>query len=435
MFHRHKINLYLCLSITFLFVGICFFSSLKEWSHIGVAHRLKGIGSIFGIGGYFLLSLSLLLSSRFKWLEGIFGGLDCIYDTHRYIGTWGFYLILFHPVFFALKWLPNRIGHFFYTFLPFHQNVTINLGSYAFWLMVIILAITFFKILPYHQWKMIHKLMGVVFILASMHIFFARDLFSSSKPLLAIPLIIGLISIAYKQIIYAYFIRFPLYQVVQLNYLDHQTIEIFLKSLSKGTPFFPGQYAFFSFHSASLSKESHPFTLCGHPNGSELSLIVKARGDFTRKLYTDLKIGNQVTVEGPFGQLNYLKAKPFQIWIAGGIGIVLFLVWARHLFALKKTVPLKSIQLFYCVHKEEDALFLDEFNRIAKHCPQFKFFLFCTDQHNRLSIKKIEAQSPHLKKSSIIMCGPKRLTRDFTAQFAKVGINRNQIEFEDFEFL
>jgi len=278
--------------------------------------------------------------------------------------------------------------------------------------------------------------MSVVFILASFHFLISYKLFGNSNfatLLLLIPMTLGFFSIIYKQIISEFFLNYPLYEVVKTKELTSNTIIASLLPKKNNLAFIPGQYAFFSFKKSSLSRESHPFTLLGNSNGSSISIVVKARGDFTKSLYNDLKPKDTVCIEGPYGKFNYLKAQNSQVWIAGGIGIAPFLIWSKDVQEPKNSN--KKVSLFYCVHNKADAIFLDEFKDISSKNPNFNFFFFCSEQKNRLDISKVQEKIETLKDCSILMCGPKRMTNDLTKQFLNLGLNRKNIIFEDFEFL
>lgn len=404
----------------------------SNWHSAKMGHNIKGIGSLAGLIGYAFFSLSFLLSSRVKVLESWFGGLDKIYYFHRTVGILGFCFILAHTFTLSLKWLPFKIEKFLLFTLPFHGRLSVNLGSVAFWLLFVLLTATLFPLLPYNKWKTSHKFMSLVFLLASLHFLLSRHLFppsSFAKILLCIPLAIGLFGIFYKQIFLPFFKKKPLYEVAKITPLNDTVIEVFFRPSSSPLSFFPGQYAFFSFRCQELSREEHPFTLCPKTS-KEISILVKNRGDFTADLYQRLQVKSLASLEGPYGRFLFSEKEPSQIWIAGGIGIVPFLVWARLLS--KKTKG--TIDLFYCYKRKEDAIFIEEFRQIEKSVPSFRLFTHCSEASNRLTIQKLQREVKSLKNSKIFMCGPKRLTAEFLRQFSKLKISKKDIIFENFEF-
>lgn len=431
---RSRLSFLIIIFALCLLTLIWLLATKDDWIHSRRSHILKWIGSGIGVAGYSLFSLSLFLSSRWPKLENWFGGLDKIYRFHHQIGILGFVLILIHPWVIASKWIPQRLDKFFLFIFPLHHRWSVNLGSIAFWLMVFIIGVTIIKIFPYDKWKIIHKCMSLVFLLASFHILFSEHKIGSSvfsQYLLYIPLAIGLFGIFYKQVYMPLYYKHPVFEVIEASRLNDSIVEITLASKKGNLSYIPGQYAFFSFMGEKLTRESHPFTLTGFPHKSNISILVKSRGDYTRSLYQHISKGLAANLEGPYGRFDFTKAGDTQIWIAGGIGIAPFLAWVR---AIKSTKSDRTIDLFYCFHRKKDCLFVKEFDQASHAFPNFRYFLFCTEENNRLDAQKVMAVSNGLETKDILMCGPKRLTYDLSKQFKTLGVKGKNILFEDFEF-
>jgi predicted ferric reductase len=242
---------------------------------------------------------------------------------------------------------------------------------------------------------------------------------------------IGFLGIFYKQIYIPFFAKQPSFVVTNVKNINDNIVEVLLNP-NEPLGFIPGQYGFFTFYGPSLSTESHPFTLIQSAEGTTISLLVKARGDYTRNLYQHIKKGDSGTFEGPYGRLNYNQAGSLQIWIAGGIGVALFLAWIR---SIKRTFPHGTkIDFYYCIHREADAIFYREFQEFSKVYPNFRIFLCCSEKGSRLDIHKIINLSGEISNKQVFMCGPLKLTNDFKAQFQAYGISNDNIFVEDFEF-
>lgn len=423
--------------IIFVVISLCIYLLIWFLASFGSTSchcwPLKNWATSLGVAGYYLFSFSLLLSTRWKQLENWFGGLDQIYHLHRKLGVWGFCFIFLHPWAEALKWLPDRIEKFVFFILPIHGRLSVNLGSYAFWLMMLILGITFLKLLPYNRWKTLHKLMSLVFLLASLHMILSDKRVGSefAQSLLYLPMGIGFLGIFYKQVYIPFFAKQPSFVVTDVKSINDNIVEVIL-SPNKPLQYIPGQYGFFTFNGPLLSTESHPFTLIESAEGSTISLLVKARGDYTINFYQQIKKGDHGTFEGPYGRLNYKRAGPLQIWIAGGIGVVPFLAWIR---SMKKSSSKGfKIDFYYCIHRETDAVFYREFKEFSSLNPIFRVFLCCSEKGNRLDIHQMIKFSGSIKNRQVFMCGPLKLTSDLKAQFQVYGISNNDIFVEDFEF-
>lgn len=424
--------------IFFVIFSLCIYVAVWFLATMGTTPchcwPLKNWATSLGVAGYYLFAFSLLLSTRWKRLESWFGGLDQIYHLHRKLGIWGFCFICLHPWAEALKWLPEHIEKFIFFILPIHGRLSVNLGSYAYWLMLLILGITFSRLLPYNKWKILHKFMSLVFLLASLHIILSEKRVGSefAQSMLYLPMGIGLLGIFYKQIYTPLFAKHSSFVVTSVKTINDNIIEVILSPKEEPLRFIPGQYGFFSFYGPSISTESHPFTLIESVEGPTISLLVKARGDYTINLYKNIKKGDIGIFEGPFGRLNYNQAGISQIWIAGGIGVVPFLAWIR---AMKKT-PLQGVNIdfYYCIHREVDAVFYREFEEFSMRYPDFRIFLYCSEKGNRLDIHKIIESSGNISNRQVFMCGPLKLTGNFKEQFQAYGISKDNIFVEDFEF-
>lgn len=414
-----------------LYLGIWNLASLRYY---GSFHRtVQGIGSCFGIAGYCLFSGSLLLSSRWRKLEDLIGGLDQVYHLHRVLGISGFCMILIHPLVEAMRWLPYQLSKFFLMPFPIHGRESVNLGSIAFWMAVFILGITLLQLLPYDRWKIVHKFMTLVFIVATFHVLLSRRRFGPefAHNFILFPMSIGLLGIFLKQIYNQFFAKRHELGVKKVRHLNDKVLEIELEPLEKFN-FIPGQFGFFSFHSPKLTREYHPFTLIGLSGEGRITILVKASGDFTKKLYSNLREGCSVRYEGPYGRFDYSQYTTSQIWIAGGVGIVPFIAWIR---SMKDKSPEKmNFDLYYCVHRKIDAVFYDEFQRFEKEHPEFRCFLHCTEENNRLDVQKIVTSSYGIEGKKIFMCGPPKLTRSFSKELQDMGVALDDIIFEEFDW-
>ena len=96
-------------------------------------------------------------------------------------------------------------------------------------------------------------------------------------------------------------------------------MELVLKPSTSWRGHKAGQFAYLRFG----NEDPHPFTIVSGSEDSELRFLIKELGDFTNGLYERLNAGDAVTVEGPYGRLEFDLSKP-QIWIAGGVGIASF---------------------------------------------------------------------------------------------------------------
>ena len=125
-----------------------------------------------------LMALNLFLSIRLRVSEKVFGGLDKQYFFHKFNG-------ISIVVFVFLQWFlgaKSRTGEFI---TGDQANIAHWLGVVSFYLFLFLIITTIVKRLPkyigkflaiynrdfltYEKWRLMHKLMGVVFILVACH--------------------------------------------------------------------------------------------------------------------------------------------------------------------------------------------------------------------------------------------------------------------------
>ncbi len=190
--------------LAWVFILAVSFSPLFFWYQaFPFPYRVSGASSIFlslgevtGLVGLTMYSLSIILSSKFKIVERLFGGLNVALVNHHLLGGVSFILILFHPLFNASSKLPESTQAALSYILP-GKDWAINLGIAALLFTIALLLLTFFVALPYQQWKTTHKFLGLVFLIGGVHGFFVTSDISRYDPLKAYMLVIltlGLIS-------------------------------------------------------------------------------------------------------------------------------------------------------------------------------------------------------------------------------------------------
>jgi predicted ferric reductase len=394
-------------------------------------------GQVTGLAGIAMLSIAFVLSSRARFLEDYFGGLDKMYRVHHRLGQTAFFLLLVHPVAHALRFVPDRFDQALLFLFPTHEKLAVNLGAYAFWVLVLLMTPTLFIKIAYDKWKVSHKFLGVVLIVGTIHMLTVESTRGRPVAVIENPILryymLGLAAIAalcfcYKLIGLPLLSRRHMYTVEGVDRLSDEVLQIELSPRRQRVTFLPGQFVFVTFYQEGLSREAHPFTICTIPEQRAMALTVKALGDFTNVLYGRLRSGADAKVEGPYGRFDYRMGSPRQIWIAAGVGVTPFLSWARHIEQTQDSSY--QIRFYYCVHSRNDAVHHQEFERIAARRVNLQVALICSEERGHLRAANIG----NLDDKDIFMCGPKSFTADLQRQFKQLGVAGDRIHFEDFEF-
>lgn len=427
---KGKIGPYIFWTLGFLAIPLWLLFSHEAIYGIKREPLLILCSEISALLGLALFALTFILSTRIKWLEDSFGGLDKMYQTHHKLGKTAFFLLLAHPIFLAIRWIPGNIEKLTWYFFPVHRRLAVNLGSYAWWGLILLMLLTLVIKIPYDKWKITHKFLGIFFILGVLHAFLLESNITTNVILLFYFSLISLLAIAayvYKTILFDAIIKHYNYKVTKVSRLSDKIIEIIMLPEKEKLKFFPGQYYFFSFFNPLIKKETHPFTICSPPKDNKIHICVKTLGDFTKRLYEDIKPGIQVRLEGPYGRFDFTKGKNKQIWIAGGVGIAPFLSWARYLKNHEQSNLI--IDLYYCVNSRDEALFYDEFKSLCNKYKGFNLHLISADTEGFLNTEQIDVVD-----RDIFICGPKAMRKKLIHDFLKQNVSKKNIQYEDFVF-
>lgn len=416
---------------------------------------LSGIGVLLGLTGVSAFALNIILGARLPAMERVFGGLEGLYRAHRGNGRVTYLLILGHVCLVlagravisiegALRWLSPAAG------------TVVFLGLIAFVAMTVAIAATLYARLTHEAFVYVQRSFGVIFAIASLHVFLTAGAKSSSRALtlyLAALSVAALVAFAYRSLLGNLLVRRFAYEVTEARELDPNVVEITMQPLERHLQARPGQFIFVTFYSdAFISQfhpvsvrttgasttivlrpgdardQFHPFSLTSAPSESCLKLVVKAVGEFTHALHK-LERGAIARVEGPYGEFSHLAMRHRrQIWIAGGIGITPFLSMARSLSGTDY-----EIDLYWGVNDRTQAYFADELEEISKRVPGFRFFLVPEDQRGFITPELISEDS-RLTDVDVLIVGPPAMERALRHQLEEAGVAPESIHSERFAF-
>jgi len=391
----------------------------------------RSLGDIAGLCGMAMFSLVMILSSRLKFFERFFKGINESYTAHHFFGGLAFCLLLFHPLFLAYNYLLISFRSAALFLLPY-TNLAQNLGILGLFVMIFTLVITFYAKLKYQVWKFTHKFLGLAFIFAFLHTFLIGGDLISNLPLKIYLFVLGIAAITayfYRTLFADYFVRVFDYTLCDIKKHKDKIWELTFLPKNRELKFSPGQFAFVKFFSKELTKEAHPFSFSS-ATGNPLKIAVKELGDYTNKI-GNLKVGDSALFEGPFGAFsfrNYSNKK--QVWIAGGIGITPFLSMLR---SINEEDSNYTIDLYYSVKDEECLAFKEEIEQINKTNKNLKTFFWITCKNGFISADSIKTETPDLENRDIFICGPPVMMSSLKSQFLKRGIDKRHIHAEEFQ--
>src|SRR5690606_11092496 len=113
-----------------------------------------------GVAALTMMGMAALLGARGHWVEDLFGGLDRVYEVHKWLGVWVLVLASVHLVFKAGAscWETAAI----LSLPPFWTRLVRQL-SYVALVLIVMLALN--RKIPYGTWRWCHKLSGPLFLI------------------------------------------------------------------------------------------------------------------------------------------------------------------------------------------------------------------------------------------------------------------------------
>ena len=392
------------------------------------------VSQILALLGFVLLTDSLILSTRSRFLEKIFGGLDKLYRVHKYIGSLSFVFILNHPMLLLINALPDFKLASIYT-VPGY-DLYYNLGVFALYLMLLSFIFMVFIKLPYQLWKVSHQLLGFSFLLSGIHMLFISSDVSAFLPLkfwMIANFVAGTVSFIYITFLYEFFGPKYEYEVTNIS-RSLDVINIYLKPIKRKLNFTPGQFVYLSIEGKNPGREIHPFSISSGPDDPILRISAKVLGDYTLKL-SRVIVGSKVHIFGPygsFGQKFIEEPAKDAVWIAGGIGITPFLSLLKY-FQINPGI--RNVDFYYCYSGSEEAIFDGEVREMCNKSSEIKYLPWDTSQKSHLTADLINQSILELKDRIIQICGPEKMMSDLGEQFIKEGVPLENIVFENFNLL
>jgi predicted ferric reductase len=386
-------------------------------------------GEIIGGTNIILMACSLFLSTRPKWAEPYFGGLDKMYLTHRHTGTAAFLLIFVHVLTVPITTTGWRLGNYL-AVIAFTGIVTLVLITLA-------PRIPFLNRLSsggYDTWKNLKRYIGIFFIIAFIH---ALTIPKPLNALIAITwiqifFVIGTASYLYTEFLGGLLKKYVPYKVESIKHPNNSLTEVTLRAKKESIQKYrAGQFLFVQFPGDKVLKESHPFTISSGPQEDVLRVTIKACGDYTRYLFANLKEGMDAVVEGAYGMFDYKTGGQKQIWVAGGIGVTPFLSFIRDMNGNLG----HDVDFYYTVRHREEAIFVDEIEAAAKKNPRLKAHIRYSSTDGSLTIEDIITNAGgNIRAHHAYMCGPLPMVQAFEKKLLEAGVTAGNIHYEEFNF-
>lgn len=421
----------ICLLAVYLFLSI-FPLVLVFFSHELSEAFFIELGKGAALVGFALLTLQVVLSARFRFIDRPFG-LDVIMRFHKHMAIFAAVLLLSHPLLLAL-------GHKSARLFSFETGWRVNLGKVALLLLLLtILFAIFFKMLRvnYQVWRFIHK--GAIFIVI---LGFTHALVIGSdvqkyamKTYLWALLVIAIGIFIYRNVFVPLWGR-QRFEVTSVTQETYNTWNLVLKSKNNQIfPYQPGQFVFLKLLREGYHSEEHPFTISSSPTQKGIiTATIKESGDYTRTI-GQTKPGDAAFIEAPFGRFSLVhhKAKSL-LFIAGGVGLTPIISMLRY---LRDTKDERQAIFIYGNRTEDDIIFRTELETLPQNIKLVHVLSEPDSQWqepqgyvNEQIIR--EYASDILGYAHVYVCGPPPMMEKVISCLKTIGIKTNKIHYERF---
>ena len=165
-------------------------------------------------------------------------------------------------------------------------------------------------------------------------------------------------------------------RVERIRDLTHDIKELRIKLIDPETiEFTAGQYV--QLETPAYGNNPEPvyraYSLSGLPGESghiELILRLVPGGICTTWVFTKLREGDEILLNGPYGDFHLSDTGREMIWIAGGSGMAPFWSMVRHMKAIGVQ---RRTRYFFGAVGPRDLFLVDELNELARELPWFEF--------------------------------------------------------------
>ncbi len=398
--------------------------------------------NLTGVIALALMALTMVISVRPGWADRITGGLDKAYVIHKWAGIFSMVALLLHWLMENFpKWMvewgwithPGHLGGDFAP--PFWMIAVVRTGVLlvepAFYLLVILVAVALIPKVPYHLFRMFHKVFPIVFLIGAYHsvtILFKLQWWLSPAAWLILAL--ALTGVWASFIALKGRIGTSRKYAATIDHIDRYEnglVDLVLDVQGNGFASLPGQYAFLTF---AHSSEPHPYTIASSGDDPRhVRFVIKALGDHTSALPDKIESGQPVTIEGPYGQFFLDRSGERQIWVAGGIGITPFM--ARLEALAHDGGSRKPVDFWYCTTSEADARFPDRLEELC-HKAGVTLHRMSAASNQFLNADIIRDTIRNLQDTTVWFCGPEGFARSLKAGLASYGVKPSAFHHDNF---
>ena len=395
------------------------------------------VGALLAMAGTYLTLVLLMMISRLPWLEQALGH-DKMVSWHRKLAPYSLVLIAAHVAFTVLGYAQRSGVDVWSRFIGLMTTYAWMLPAVVAFVLMISLGVSSYRRvrskMKYETWATAHLYFYLAVILSFGHQIESGTMLANNPLLKNIWIafyVLVAIGIAYGRFLQP--LRFSTKHRLRVSDVVEETpgtVSVYLSGRkldevrAQG-----GQFFQWRFLTRNWWWQAHPYSLSAAPNGEWLRITVKALGDQSRSLATELKVGTRVFAEGPYGVFTAENRKTNRVVaFAAGVGVT-------PIRALLEELPKHAdTTVIYRVVSADNAPLAEEMQIIAAQRGWTTHVLAGDPSEHPLTLEHMRQFAPALSQSDIYVCGPAGFTAGVEALAATAGVPSERIHHEAFAF-
>lgn len=435
------------LSYTALLVALAALWAAGEaghWAGQGFFAIRDSLINYTGIVALGAMSVGVMLALRHPRAEPVLGGMDKAYRLHKWLGITALVFSLLHWLLIkAPKWMvgwgwlerpprhpPEPLASPVLAFFRSQRHFAEEVGEWAFYAVIALVVLALLKRFPYRYFAKTHRLLAIAYLVLVFHgvVLMKFSYWAGlTAPLMSVLMAVGTVAAAlalFRKVGSKRQVKGAIEELVR--HPEKHVLKVAVQLRKPWPGHRAGQFAFVTFDPR---EGAHPFTISSAWHGDgRMFFLIKELGDYTRQLPYRLRVGDPVTVEGPYGRFDFSGDKERQIWVAGGIGITPFIARMQ---ALASEAGGKRVDLFYSTAAADES-FIGKVRQRAE-AAGVRLHLWITARDGRLTADRIRAEVPDWRTADFWFCGPALFGKTLRKDFGEHGLADDDFHQELFE--
>ncbi|WDE98384.1 NO-inducible flavohemoprotein [Lentisphaera profundi] len=162
--------------------------------------------------------------------------------------------------------------------------------------------------------------------------------------------------------------------------------------------------------------------------GESLRISVKKDGMFSTHLHNEIKEGDTVKLNAPYGVFKLDSNSRPIVLVSGGVGLTPML---SMLHKLSKTNSSRSVSFLHGTQNQSELAFENEIKELTQKS-NFSVKTFFTEDNKRIGLEQLQEACDGVKETDFYICGPATMMKALYKSLKDWGVAEENIHYEYF---